>query len=936
MASYAKLSIASLLPVFVSMILFICEKRKFAAKIHPAVRQILYGIIFGSLAILGTEWGIPLNGAQVNCRDAAVLCAGLLFGSPAGIIAGLIGGIERYVAVAWGIGTFTQIACSVSTIIAGFYSAWLRKYMFENKKPSWAMALAVGIVMEIFHLTMVFITNMGTPVKAMNVVKVCSVPMVLANGISVMLATVAVYLLSQERKLKKKEDVRISQTVQRWLLVAVVVAFVLTSFFVLQLQNQMAETQAQDSLSLAGEDVSNEISDTLDKELLESAYKVRDMLNNYSLDEISQKEDIVEISIVDKNGIITKSTNSDFVGFDMKSGEQSAEFMCLLKDKTEYVQEFTSITYSSRIMRKYAGVRLDNGFLQIGYGESRFKSAVAKTASDITKNRHVGQTGYIIIFDKAFNAVSAPKDVDTDKVKKDISSFNPEKDTDVFSAEIQKEDYLCKFSSVEGHYIFAAIPKTEAYQFRNIAMYVNTYMEILVFALLFAIIYFIVKRVVVNQIKQVNGSLAKITEGDLNEIVNVRTNKEFISLSEGINSTVSTLKKYIAEASARIDKELEFAKNIQSSALPSTFPAFPKRKELDIFASMHTAKEVGGDFYDFYFTHTNIFNFLVADVSGKGIPAAMFMMRAKTELKSLTENDIPLNEVFTRGNDALCEGNDAGMFVTAWQGTIDLNTGLLQYANAGHNPPLIKRKDGKFEYIKSPAGFVLAGMEGVKYKMQTVELKPGDRVYLYTDGVTEATDANNELYGEDRLLNALNAKEFYSMEELCKYVKADVDAFVGDAPQFDDITMLGFEFVGEESAPHIAFEHASIADIPAVTEFIEGELEKLECPMKSVIQINVAVDEIYSNIAKFAYRESGSGPAKVTLKSFENPRRVHIIFEDNGTPYNPLTKEDPDTTLSAEERDIGGLGIFMVKKTMDDMKYKYENNTNILTIVKNI
>ena len=395
------------------------------------------------------------------------------------------------------------------------------------------------------------------------------------------------------------------------------------------------------------------------------------------------------------------------------------------------------------------------------------------------------------------------------------------------------------------------------------------------------------------------------------------------------------MKHYIAEASARIDKELEFAKNIQGSALPNVFPAFPKRHDFDIFASMNPAKEVGGDFYDFYMTHDEKLHFLVADVSGKGIPAAMFMMRAKTELKSLTEADVPLEEVFTHGNAALCEGNDAGMFVTAWQGGLDLSTGIVRFANAGHNPPLVRHGDGRFEYLKSKVGFVLAGMDGVRYREQELLLQPGDIIYLYTDGVTEAQNADGELYGEKRLKKAINSVEFGSMEELCTYIKGDVDAFVGEAPQFDDITMVALKYIGTPPNPSISFEKAQISDITAITEFLEAELEKLDCPMKTVIQMNIAIDEIYSNIVKYGYPKE-PGPVKVEVIHKEEPNAVFIRFEDEGIPYNPLTKEDPDVTLSAEERNIGGLGIYMVKKTMDDMRYKYENDKNILTIMKKL
>ena len=230
----------------------------------------------------------------------------------------------------------------------------------------------------------------------------------------------------------------------------------------------------------------------------------------------------------------------------------------------------------------------------------------------------------------------------------------------------------------------------------------------------------------------------------MNVTVDVRSNTEFSSLSDDINSTVTTLKRYIAEAAARIDKELEYAKQIQLSALPTNFP---KDEDYSIYAQMMAAKEVGGDFYDFYKLNDTTVAFLAADVSGKGIPAAMFMMTAKTIIKDLAESGMTVNDIFTKANEKLCENNESGMFVTAWMGILDLTTGNLQFANAGHNPPVLKRRDGSFEYLKTRAGFVLAGMEGVRYRVGELTLYPGDRLFLYTDGVPEATNADNKLYG---------------------------------------------------------------------------------------------------------------------------------------------------------------------------------------------
>ena len=346
------------------------------------------------------------------------------------------------------------------------------------------------------------------------------------------------------------------------------------------------------------------------------------------------------------------------------------------------------------------------------------------------------------------------------------------------------------FARAEGYYIVAAIPVSEAVFSRNVAVYIIAFMEVLVFVALFVNIYFLIKRLVVDNIHRINDSQAQITGGNLDVTVDVRENEEFASLSDDINSTVETLKQYIDEAAARIDKELEFARKIQHAALPSVFPPYPNRKDFDIFAQMVTAKEVGGDFYDFYLLPNDKLGFLIADVSGKGIPAAMFMMTAKTIIKGLAESGLEADEIFTQANDKLNEGNDAGMFVTAWIGILNLHTGVLSYANAGHNPPVIRQKNGEFAYLKSQVNLVLAGMEGITYKKQVLLLEPGDEIYLYTDGVTEATNKNEQLYGEDRLLKQLNRDPNENVTARCKHVLSNVNAFVGDAEQFDDITML--------------------------------------------------------------------------------------------------------------------------------------------------
>jgi sigma-B regulation protein RsbU (phosphoserine phosphatase) len=228
--------------------------------------------------------------------------------------------------------------------------------------------------------------------------------------------------------------------------------------------------------------------------------------------------------------------------------------------------------------------------------------------------------------------------------------------------------------------------------------------------------------------------------------------------------------------------------------LPCIFPAFPERKEIDIYATMEPAKEVGGDFYDFFMVDERHLAIVMADVSGKGVPAALFMVIGKTLIKDHTTPDRDLGMVFTEVNKLLCESNSEELFITAFEGVLDLVTGEFVYVNAGHEMPFISKAGGNFEPYKIRAGFVLAGMEGMKYRAGSMMLEPGDKIFQYTDGVTEATNANNELYGMDRLGAILNKFKEGTPHEILPAVKHDIDEFVGTAPQFDDITMLCLEY----------------------------------------------------------------------------------------------------------------------------------------------
>ncbi len=267
-------------------------------------------------------------------------------------------------------------------------------------------------------------------------------------------------------------------------------------------------------------------------------------------------------------------------------------------------------------------------------------------------------------------------------------------------------------------------------------------------------------------------------------------------MEEQIQSYIGSLTQITAEKE-KIKTELTLASRIQASILPHIFPPFPDRKEFDLYASMDPAKEVGGDFYDFFLTDDDHLGIVMADVSGKGVPAALFMMISKVILQSCAMLGKSPGEILTKTNEALCSNNQVGMFVTAWVGILEISTGKLTAANAGHEYPALMRAGRGFELFKDKHGFVVGGMEGIQYSEYELRLNPGDKLFLYTDGVAEATDAEKQLFGTDRMISALNEVRDGSPEQILQGVRRGVDRFVKDAEQFDDLTMLCLEYRGK-------------------------------------------------------------------------------------------------------------------------------------------
>jgi sigma-B regulation protein RsbU (phosphoserine phosphatase) len=318
---------------------------------------------------------------------------------------------------------------------------------------------------------------------------------------------------------------------------------------------------------------------------------------------------------------------------------------------------------------------------------------------------------------------------------------------------------------------------------------------------------FLLSRQITRPILALDKGAKVLGRGQLDYQMNIKTGDEIQDLAETFNSMARDLKTYIAnlqqttQTKERIESELRVATEIQNSMIPRTFPPFPGRKEFDLYAVMQPAREVGGDFYDFFLEGQNKLCLVIGDVCGKGIPAALFMAISKTLIKTEALLGMKANHVLARVNEIIYPDNDTSMFFTGLCAIMDIGTGELSMSSGGHNPPLLGIKGNSYKVIDLPRGMVVGAMPDIKFEILKLTLKPGDVLFLYTDGVTEAMNAQNELYGMDRLGACLNRLSGSSVNGLVHGVRADIESFVAGTPQSDDITMLALKYNGQAGAP---------------------------------------------------------------------------------------------------------------------------------------
>ena len=438
-------------------------------------------------------------------------------------------------------------------------------------------------------------------------------------------------------------------------------------------------------------------------------------------------------------------------------------------------------------------------------------SDLHKAALDV----NLGEDSFAFLLDKSWNIIASPDQKD-EAVASVNNDFNAVSSFDMLSG---KDGVFYADSSV--YYAFSPIVRTGWFLCvrmpeRVILSPVRSLNRSIIFTMLaFFTAFVIVSVLAVTAARKFSGRLtdpivalehdvSEISGGNLDYRAEVRTNDEIGDLAKSFNDMAASLKDYVKNLAAvtaekeRIGAELNIATQIQADMLPRIFPPFPERKEFDIYATMNPAKEVGGDFYDFFLVDNDHLALVMADVSGKGVPAALFMVIAKTLIKNRTQMGGTPSEVLADVNNQLCEGNEAELFVTVWLGILEISTGKVIASNAGHEYPAIYRKGESYALFKTKQSPAVATMEGLKFRESEFELKAGDALYIYTDGVAEATNSNDELYGTDRMLATLNETEGMSVEEILSFMKKSVDDFTGDAPQFDDITMLSLKYYGSE------------------------------------------------------------------------------------------------------------------------------------------
>jgi len=714
-------------------------------------RPVMQGILFGILSIVAEILSTPAFGNSIaaDLRNAPPIIAGFFFSPLAGIIAGAIGALERAFSPLWDPQSILIISPAVGTLAAGCYAAGLKKWIFEDERPALVPALIAGTFGEILHLALIFLLGMNNLPLMVEVYSSTAGPASIGIAVSIALSAIACNSWKGWRR--------------NFLSVNTLsfIAFGLAFGVICTVSSINAKIQTDNNLQIGVRELEKRVEDQISYMLHCNAVSLADYLGTsrkYTIEEMEEYAnllDVDEINIFGREGQLLATNRREVQEHNqaIQTAGPLEPFFNLIGKKQEFVkQPFRENRSNPGHLVKYIGVPMPDGdaFLELGYTWERLEKEFKTFFFPVFSNSEIGETGCVIVVDEK-GRIMLPVFRHSEGQGALITAIGmPETWNDIkydklFDAKLFGEWHRCvRYESVGKWGLFAAIPMAEYYGPAVITIIVSGF-------ILFS--FCITFRLIMYHLRKVRKKIDDMRAADM-----------------------------------------MLASTIQSSELRTDKPTTNGLYQIE--ASMEPAKEVGGDFYDYYKIADGKKRVItIADVSGKGVPAAFFMMKAKNALETFVQSNLPLDEAVTKVNQTLNRSNDAFMFVTAWIGIYSPDTGILEYVSAGHNPPLIHRADGSVEWLNSQfRQKPLAASKKSVYHTESIQLNAGDTLFLYTDGVTEAMNKTGELYGDDRLTAILQKVK----GDLISSVNTDLEQFIEGAPQADDKTMLTLEVIKNE------------------------------------------------------------------------------------------------------------------------------------------
>ena len=451
-------------------------------------------------------------------------------------------------------------------------------------------------------------------------------------------------------------------------------------------------------------------------------------------------------------------------------------------------------------------------------------------------------------------------------------------------------------------------------------------------------------RRITKPLDQLTQSTSEISRGNLHvEMPELKREDEMWQLRESFVHMQQSLREHIDQltqttaANERIKSELSIANNIQQSMMPKTHQPLPDRSDIDIYASLVPAKEVGGDLFDYYLYHNKLC-FIVGDVSGKGIPAALYMAMTMRVFRIACRHHInSAHEIAEAMGRTLAENNESNMFITAFIGVLDLETNKLGYCNAGHNQPLMVYPDGHCSLLQSESNIPLGILEHFDYEGDSMDFLVGTKMLVYTDGLTEAENPQKKQFGEEQLIHTVEDLTFLSSREIVTTLDSKVRHFANGAEQSDDLTIL---CISKQAPKRTLFITNEMSEVTKLKQFMEGAAREFGIPDDIQLSLNLAVEEAVVNVINYAYPKGTEGDIEINITNSPIPdlseSSTEVIFTiiDQGVPFDPTTHDEADTTSELEERQIGGLGIHLIRNIMDRVEYQRDGNSNKLTMTK--